>query len=196
VNHLSEISIATAAKTRHPKLGDFTTTVRVLPISLLAMGIGALCAFVALALLRLIGLFTNLFYFERWSTALVSPAGNHLGLFSVLVRLKGVLTADDIRKTTQENGLPPGALMAQVKTETFDAFGDEPLRVVVNRMAQKGVTRMPVLERGTRKVLGIVSLEHVLKARARHQEQEVKRDRTLWLPCFTPARAESSKVNS
>jgi CIC family chloride channel protein len=78
-----------AAKVRYEDLGDFTTTSRVLPISALAMGIGALCAFVALALLRLIGLFTNLFYFGRWSTSLVSPAGNHLGIFSVLVPIGG-----------------------------------------------------------------------------------------------------------
>src|SRR6202165_5859022 len=55
------------------------------------MGIGALCSFVALALLRLIGLFTNLFYFGRWNTAMVSPAGNHLGIFSVLVPIGGAL---------------------------------------------------------------------------------------------------------
>ncbi len=73
------------------ELGDFTTTLRVIPISLLAMGIGVLCAFVALALLRLIGLFTNVFYFGRWGTAMVSPAGNHLGLFSVLVPIGGAL---------------------------------------------------------------------------------------------------------
>ena len=78
-------------KTRVEELGDFTTTWRVLPISLLAMGIGALCAIVALVLLRLIGLFTNLFYFGRWSTAMVSPAGNHLGAFSVLVPIGGAL---------------------------------------------------------------------------------------------------------
>jgi CIC family chloride channel protein len=72
-------------------LGDFTTTVRLLPISALAMVIGVLASFIALALLRLIGLFTNLFYFGRWSTALVSPAGNHLGVFSVLVPIGGAL---------------------------------------------------------------------------------------------------------
>jgi chloride channel protein, CIC family len=55
------------------------------------MGIGALCAFVALVLLRLIGLFTNLFYFGRWSTAMVSPVGNHLGYYSVLVPVAGAL---------------------------------------------------------------------------------------------------------
>lgn len=72
-------------------LGDFTTTNRLFPISALAIAIGALAAFVALALLKLIGLFTNLFYFGRWSTALVSPAGNHLGLYGVLVPIGGAL---------------------------------------------------------------------------------------------------------
>ena len=55
------------------------------------MGIGALCAFVALVLLRLIGLFTNLFYFGKWSTTMVSPVGNHLGVYSVLVPIAGAL---------------------------------------------------------------------------------------------------------
>jgi H+/Cl- antiporter ClcA/predicted transcriptional regulator len=78
-------------KHRNDELGDFTTTWRVIPISLLAIVIGVVCAFVALALLRLIGLFTNLFYFGRWSTAMVSPVGNHLGVYSVLVPIAGAL---------------------------------------------------------------------------------------------------------
>ena len=73
------------------RLGDFTTTLEVVPISLLAIGIGIFSAFVAWALLRLIGLFTNLFFFQRWSTALVSPAGNHLGWLEILVPMIGGL---------------------------------------------------------------------------------------------------------
>jgi H+/Cl- antiporter ClcA/CBS domain-containing protein len=73
------------------ELGDFTTTWQVVPISLLAMVIGVVCAFVALVLLRLIGLFTNLFYFGRWSTTMVSPGGNHLGVYSVFVPIAGAL---------------------------------------------------------------------------------------------------------
>jgi uncharacterized membrane protein YqhA len=62
-------------KARAPKeLGDFTTTSRVVPITFLAVAIGVLAAYVALALLRMIGLFTNLFFYQRWSTELVSPA--------------------------------------------------------------------------------------------------------------------------
>src|SRR5690348_15856807 len=78
-------------RSRNEELGDFSTTLRVLPISALAVVIGAICAFVALALLRLIGLFTNLFYYRRWGSALVSPAGNHLGWYSILVPVGGGL---------------------------------------------------------------------------------------------------------
>jgi len=78
-------------KDRNDELGDFTTTWRVVPISLLATVIGLVCAFVALALLRLIGLFTNLFYFGRWNMTMVSPVGNHLGVYSVFVPIAGAL---------------------------------------------------------------------------------------------------------
>ena len=32
-----------------------------------------------------------LFFFQRWSTALVSPAGNHLGIFEIFVPIIGAL---------------------------------------------------------------------------------------------------------
>jgi chloride channel protein, CIC family len=73
----------------YQRLGDFTTTVRVIPISLLAVGIGFLSTFVAWALLRLISFFTNAFYFGRFSTTVVSPAGNHLGWWAVAVPVVG-----------------------------------------------------------------------------------------------------------
>jgi chloride channel protein, CIC family len=73
------------------ELGDFTTSKRVIPITLLALAIGVLAAFIATALLHLIGLFTNLFFFGRWDTALVSPAGNHLGVWAIAVPIGGAL---------------------------------------------------------------------------------------------------------
>jgi chloride channel protein, CIC family len=72
-------------------LGDFTTTWRVLPISGIAIGIGVISAYVALLLLRLIGLCTNLFFYGRLRTDLVSPAGHHLGYFVVLIPVLGGL---------------------------------------------------------------------------------------------------------
>jgi H+/Cl- antiporter ClcA/CBS domain-containing protein len=73
------------------KLGDFTMTPRTLSISVLAVFIGFVSAWVALALLRLIGIFTNLFFFQRWGTALVSPAANRLGAWELLVPMGGAL---------------------------------------------------------------------------------------------------------
>ena len=72
-------------------LGDFTTTTRVVPLAVLAVGIGILSTFVAWALLRLISFFTNAFYYWRVSTAPVSPAGNHLGWIALLVPVAGGL---------------------------------------------------------------------------------------------------------
>jgi H+/Cl- antiporter ClcA/CBS domain-containing protein len=72
-------------------LGDFTTRPRVITISVMAVFIGIVSAYVALALLKLIGLFTNLFFFQRFSTELVSPAGNHLGGFELFVPVIGAL---------------------------------------------------------------------------------------------------------
>ena len=73
------------------KLGDFTTTGRVLFVACLATGIGVLSAFVALALLQLIGLCTHLFFFQRWDTSFVSPADHTLGLLVVFVPIVGAL---------------------------------------------------------------------------------------------------------
>src|SRR5579872_7119402 len=83
--------VQTKAHRVSSKLGDFTVTPRTIPIALLAVVIGAVSAYVALGLLKLIGLFTNLCFFGRWSMALVSPAGNHLGWFEVLVPVAGAI---------------------------------------------------------------------------------------------------------
>jgi H+/Cl- antiporter ClcA len=78
-------------KDNSERLGDFTTTPRVIPIALLAIIIGLISSAVAWALLRLIGFFTNVFYYGRLSTALVSPAGNHYGWWAALVPVAGAL---------------------------------------------------------------------------------------------------------
>jgi CIC family chloride channel protein len=58
-------------------LGDFTATPRLLVIAAYALPIGALSAAVAWALLRLIGLITNLVFYQRFGTALVAPGDGH-----------------------------------------------------------------------------------------------------------------------
>ena len=73
------------------ELGDFTADVRILTLTAMAALIGVISAFVALALLRLIGFFTHLFYYHAIDSRLVSPADNRLGVWALLVPIVGGL---------------------------------------------------------------------------------------------------------
>ncbi len=57
----------------------------------MAVGIGVAGALIAAALLYLIGLMTNLFYYGRLSFAFISPSGNQLGLLALFVPAAGGL---------------------------------------------------------------------------------------------------------
>jgi chloride channel protein, CIC family len=50
---------------------------------------------------------------------------------------------------------------------------------VVDRMAEKEVTSMPVVNPQSDRVIGVISLEDMLKARARHLEEERSRQQVL-----------------
>ena len=71
------------------RLGDYTVTKRVIFISSLALIIGLCASVIALILMRLIGLFTNFFYYGRYGTSLVAPDGNHWGLLTILIPVVG-----------------------------------------------------------------------------------------------------------
>jgi len=64
---------------------------RVLLVTAAAMLLGAGVALVARALTMLIGLVTNLAFYGRWSTAFVSPADHHLGVWVIAVPVLGGL---------------------------------------------------------------------------------------------------------
>src|SRR4029078_733621 len=71
------------------ELGDFTTDRRVLLLSAIALGIGALAAVVAVGLLDLIALCTNLFFFQRRSIPPPTPAEHQLGAWVLRVPVVG-----------------------------------------------------------------------------------------------------------
>lgn len=58
-------------------LGDFTVHPRMLKITAWALPVGGAGTLAALALLRLIGLVTNLVFYQRWNTSLVAPSQVH-----------------------------------------------------------------------------------------------------------------------
>jgi H+/Cl- antiporter ClcA len=114
------------------------------------------------------------------SMLLREPAHRGQHLFPVVdgdQNLRGVITRKRLRAITQTND--PHA------TPDFHdpvvAYPDEPLRIVVFRMAETGLTRLPVVESGTRKLLGMVSLDDLLQARVRNLSEERHRERVLQL---------------
>jgi chloride channel protein, CIC family len=66
-------------------LGDFDVSPRLLTIVAFALPIGAVSAGVAWCLLRLIGLITNLVFYQRVGTALVAPGAEHHSPFLILL---------------------------------------------------------------------------------------------------------------
>jgi H+/Cl- antiporter ClcA len=79
------------AKTVVKTPGDFTAEVRLLWICALAVVIGAACAYVAVLLLSMIALFTNLFYYQEFSLVSRLPGESSLGYAAVLVPVLGGL---------------------------------------------------------------------------------------------------------
>ena len=71
---------------------------RIVLMSFLAAGVGLLAGLVAYILYKLIGLFTNLFFFHEWSTKFRSVGGHHLGWWVILVPVAGGLVVGVMAK--------------------------------------------------------------------------------------------------
>ena len=73
------------------KLSDFTMPASVLKLIPISIIIGILGAVIALVLLDLIAVITNLLYYGHFSLTLISPRGNTLGWLAVLIPMAGGL---------------------------------------------------------------------------------------------------------
>jgi len=105
--------------------------------------------------------------------------------------LMGVITRSDLEMFAQEPSAEGNerVLAKIVRPDPVKAYPDESLRSVVYRMAETGLTRLPVVERfDPHKLVGIVSLNDLLKARVRGLEEERRRERVLTMRPFLPLR--------
>jgi len=96
-------------------------------------------------------------------------------------RLEGVVTRFDLHDLVNRAASDPKATLETIlrKTPTV-AHPDEPLRAVVHRMAETGLTHFPIVERGSScRLLGMISLEDLLKARTLNLESERRRERVM-----------------
>jgi CBS domain-containing protein len=105
--------------------------------------------------------------------------------------LLGITTRDELQEMIQKfgNNGAGTTIEGSIKRDVTVAYVDEPLARVAARMADTGHNRMPVLERGPeRRVVGMVSLSDLLKARGRTLEEERVREQVIRLRWLLPGR--------
>jgi CBS domain-containing protein len=100
--------------------------------------------------------------------------------------LVGVVTRDRLEQWLHAS--PDYQTVASVaQAAPVVAYDDEPLRAVVHRMAETGLTRFPVIERGEgRRLAGMISLTDLLDGRKRTLDAERRRERILSLRLAFP----------
>ena len=94
--------------------------------------------------------------------------------------LAGVITRRDLLGVEAGDG-PVGRTVGEVmKRDVVVAYLDDTLRDVAYRMAETGLTRMPVVARGDRSLLaGVVTLPALLEGRLRDLEEDREAERIL-----------------
>jgi CIC family chloride channel protein len=95
-------------------------------------------------------------------------------------RVKGVVTRKQLSELTESQEAGASSLNDMLR-EPVVAYADEPLRVVVFRMAETGFTRLPVVGSDGGKLVGMISLHDLLLARVRNLNEERQRERVLRL---------------
>jgi CBS domain-containing protein len=105
-------------------------------------------------------------------------------------KLLGVVTRHDLEVLLAEHasaGHEDVALRDVIRPDPVVAYPDEPLRTVVYRMAQTGLTRLPVVDReDPSHLVSVISLRDLLSARVMALEDEQERERTLRIRSFIP----------
>jgi CBS domain-containing protein len=123
----------------------------------------------------------------------VDPAAGPQELFPVVDSDRGLLavvTRFTLQQLTEHHGMDTVVNLDSIRhNKPALAYPDEPLRVVVQRMAETGLTRFPVVDRDPpNRLLGIISLDDLLKARALNLEAERRRERIMRMDLVFPFR--------
>jgi CBS domain-containing protein len=92
-------------------------------------------------------------------------------------KLTGVVTRRQLRKLVDTE--PGSVSLNEIIRDPVTTRPDEPLRLVVMRMAETGLTRLPVVEDSGGRLVGMVSLQDLLGARVRNLQEERDRERVL-----------------
>jgi CBS domain-containing protein len=111
------------------------------------------------------------------------PHGQHL--FPIVDKdehLAAVISRSDLLKSLEQGHSRREILSSITSGYPTVAFADESLRAIVYRMAESGFTRLPVVDRAEKeRLIGMVALADLLRARSRHLEEERTKERVFHL---------------
>ncbi len=105
-------------------------------------------------------------------TEKISRHGHHLSQEYSIDPLEIIFAREVARQAGDD-------VLADARAHGVVAFEDEPLRIIAYRMAEKGLTRLPVLSRDGMSTLGVIELSDLLSARTRVLDAEQRRERIL-----------------
>jgi len=106
------------------------------------------------------------------------------------LRLQGVVTRRDMLDAAL-GGARPGSTVRDITVPALVAFPDETLRAVANRMAERRVSRLPVVDRDDQtRIRGLVSLVDLLAGRRKDLREERHAERIIRVR-VRPARLRS-----
>ena len=108
--------------------------------------------------------------------------------------LVGVVARRQLREWLDSPSTPSAATLASLALpRPVSAYADETLSTIAFRMAESGVTRMPVVERRDGTFVGMIALRDLLTARGRILEAEQRRERVLSVRLRMPRFGSGSK---
>jgi CBS domain-containing protein len=119
--------------------------------------------------------------------------GKHRTLYLLAIvdkagELMGTVAGSALERWAETSADTDISSVESIMRKPVIAYPDEPLRVVINRMAATGLTALPVVDRNNpHKLLGNITLRDMLKARVRHLEEEQRRERVLPIHLILPS---------
>ena len=104
-----------------------------------------------------------------------------------------MITRTGLRAWLSADARPSGQVLGDVaRGRPLLAYADETLKVIVYRMAETGLTRLPVVDRQTQALVGMLSLTDLLTARTRILDAEQRRERVLGARLRWPGRPSAA----
>ena len=108
--------------------------------------------------------------------------------------MHGVLTRRDVLDQALREAPSVGSVDELMVREPVVAYPDETLRTVAYRMAVSSTTRLPVVERGSGRVVGLLSLSQLLEGRLRDLREAREVERVLRFRLLMPTRPSSRRA--